>query len=240
MAHRLNLSTSYMQERSLLHDRSVLSNPGWNDLKFDPMDYVRPELTIRDIEIYKEIFDCFDTQRAGSLMPFDLRKAFINCGYKIPRKLVYQIISDFDGDESGHIDFHEFVNMMTMTPCEQDDDEAIKRVFEQFAGKKEYIEKGDLKLIVDEMNEAFKSDKEKEAQLTVEEMNEIFHYFQGENDKEHNEKITWEQFRDFNKKFKLFNKDYKKFIQSIWLFFSFFKRLRTKKTSNQMSHFIKF
>lgn len=205
MAHRLNLSTSYMQERSLLHDRSVLSNPGWNEPKFDPMDYVRPELSIRDIEIYKEIFDIFDSQRAGALMPFDLRKAFLNCGYKIPRKLVYQIISDFDGDESGHIDFHEFVSMMTMTPCQQDTDEEIRRVFEQFAGRKGYIEKEDLKRVVDEMNDSFKSDKEKETALTVEELNEIFHYFQDEKNKEHNDKITWEQFREFNK-------DYMKFI----------------------------
>ena len=206
MDKRLNLSTSYIQDRSTLHDRSVLSNPGWNEVKFDPLDYARPELSIRDIEIYKEIFDCFDSMHSGFLAPFDLRKAFLNCGYKIPKKLVYQIISDFDGDESGGIDFNEFVNMMLMTPCQKDTDEQIKRIFERISGRKGYIEKADLKMIVKEMNEEFKSDKEKENAPEKEDLETIFDHFLEEGKSGHNDKITWEQFLEFNK-------DYMKFIK---------------------------
>ena len=198
MDRRLNLSSSY------IHERSVLSNAGWNEVKFDPIDYARPELSIREIEIYKEIFDCFDSLGSARLAPFDLRKAFLNCGYKIPKKLVYQIISDFDGDESGGIDFNEFVNMMLMTPCQKDSAEEIRRVFEKIAGRKGFIEKQDLKKIVEDMNEEVKSDKEKDNYLTNEQMEEIFNYFQ-EDGKPVNDKITWEQFLEFNR-------DYMKFI----------------------------
>lgn len=200
MDRRLNLSASF------IHDRSVLSNPGWNEERFDPMEYVRPELSVREVEIYKEIFDCFDSLRSGTLAPFDVRKAFLNCGYKIPKKLVYQIISDFDGDESGAIDFEEFVNMMMMTPCQKDTEDEIRRVFERIAGRKGYIEKGDLLKIVDDMNEESKTDREKEVYLKAEELEEIFDYFLPENGRGHNDKITWEQFLAFNK-------DYKKFIE---------------------------
>lgn len=200
MDRRLNLSMSY------LHDRSILSNPGWNENKFDPIDYARPELSENEIEVFKEIFDCFDSLRSGTLSPFDLRKAFLNCGYRIPRKLVYQIISDFDGDESGGIEFNEFLDMMLMTPCQKDSDDEIKRVFEKIAGRKGFIEKKDLKIIVEEMNEDFKTDKEKEDYLTTEALEEIFDYFLEEEKGVHNDKISWEQFLTFNKEYMKFVK----------------------------------
>jgi len=38
-------------------------------------------------------------------------------------------MADFDTDESGIIEFREFVKMMTIKPCEEDTLEDIEKVF---------------------------------------------------------------------------------------------------------------
>jgi Ca2+-binding EF-hand superfamily protein len=38
-------------------------------------------------------------------------------------------MSDFDTDESGIIEFREFVKMMTIKPCEEDTADDIEKVF---------------------------------------------------------------------------------------------------------------
>lgn len=39
------------------------------------------------------------------------------------------MLSDFDNDESGIIEFREFIKMMTMRPCDLDSKDDIERVF---------------------------------------------------------------------------------------------------------------
>lgn len=41
---------------------------------FDPKEFEVAECTLRDIEVYKEIFDFFDTDDDGMLTPMDLRR----------------------------------------------------------------------------------------------------------------------------------------------------------------------
>ena len=43
-----------------------------------------------------------------------------------PWYVSYQIISDFDGDERGVIDFDDFVKMMVKTPCKNDTEKDIR------------------------------------------------------------------------------------------------------------------
>lgn len=38
-------------------------------------------------------------------------------------------MSDFDTDESGIIEFREFIKMMTIKPCEQDTADDIDKIF---------------------------------------------------------------------------------------------------------------
>ena len=38
-------------------------------------------------------------------------------------------MSDFDTDESGIIEFREFVKMMTIKPCEDDTKDDIEKIF---------------------------------------------------------------------------------------------------------------
>jgi centrin-1 len=39
-------------------------------------------------------------------------------------------MSDFDTDESGIIEFKEFVGMMTMKPCKDDTEDDIRNIFD--------------------------------------------------------------------------------------------------------------
>lgn len=56
----------------------------------------------------------------------DLRRAFETIGKYNPKKsLIYKILADFDSDQSGIIEFKEFVKMMTMKPCEEDSEEDL-------------------------------------------------------------------------------------------------------------------
>lgn len=95
---------------------------------FDPKEFIVAECTERDIEVYKQIFDFFDTDDDGMLTPMDLRKVLL-CdtqammqygGYKCQKGFVYQVFAIYDTDLSGEINFKEFVKMMTLKPCEND------------------------------------------------------------------------------------------------------------------------
>ena len=50
---------------------------------FDPKDYLVAEASLRDIEIFKQIFDFFDLHNQGVLTPMDLRRAFLMFNYKV-------------------------------------------------------------------------------------------------------------------------------------------------------------
>lgn len=190
MYQRANQSMSYL-------DKSFLSVGGNEPERFDPKDFIIPETTERDIEIYKEIYDLMDSENDGILKPFDFRKAFIQCGYNIPRKNLYQIISDFDGDESGVIEFKEFVQMMVMTPCKKDSDDDIKRTFDQIARtNKESITKEDIKELVQKLNKDTHYKPKTEENITDEQLDRIFQELGAENDQ-----LSWKKFLEFNKNF---------------------------------------
>lgn len=48
--------------------------PPVRNQNFNPKEFIVPECTERDIEVYKQIFDFFDTDDDGMLTPMDLRK----------------------------------------------------------------------------------------------------------------------------------------------------------------------
>lgn len=81
--------------------------------------------------MFKQVFDYLDTDNDGMLTPLDLRKAIREYGgYKPGRAFVYVAMCKFDADDGGQISFKEFVNMMTVKPCEEDTEEDIERIFD--------------------------------------------------------------------------------------------------------------
>jgi Ca2+-binding EF-hand superfamily protein len=106
----------------------------YQEEQFDPKHYVSVGVSERDVEMYKEVFDLFDVHRSGNLTPNDLRNALEMFGYHPKKHLIYQIISDIDADESGGIDFREFLKIMTdqLRPCDADTEDDYDRVFSYF------------------------------------------------------------------------------------------------------------
>ena len=102
--------------------------------EFNPKNFISVGVTERDVEMYKEVFDLFDVHKIGNLTPNDLRNALEMFGYHPKKHLIYQIISDIDRDESGGLDFGEFLKIMTdqTRPCDEDQQEDYERVFTYF------------------------------------------------------------------------------------------------------------
>jgi Ca2+-binding EF-hand superfamily protein len=54
-----------------------------------------------------------DTHSENRLTPQDIKKALNSCGYSPTIKYIYQMISELDVDDSGGIDFREFLTVVT-------------------------------------------------------------------------------------------------------------------------------
>mmetsp|Transcript_40867 Transcript_40867/g.36256 ORF Transcript_40867/g.36256 Transcript_40867/m.36256 type:complete len:119 (-) Transcript_40867:354-710(-) len=80
---------------------------------FNPKDYVMAGVNERDVLIYKETFDTFDVDDNNLLTPMEIRNSLIKVGYNIKKNQIYQLFSELDEDESGYVDFYEFVKLMT-------------------------------------------------------------------------------------------------------------------------------
>lgn len=103
------------------------------NINFDPKEFMVAECSLRDIEVFKQVFDYLDDDYDGMLTPMDLRKAIREYGnYKPGRPFVYVAMSVFDADDGGEITFKEFVKLMTQHPCESDTVEDIERIFQNF------------------------------------------------------------------------------------------------------------
>jgi len=116
------------------------------NINFDPKDYMVAECSVRDIEIYKQVFDFLDDDYDGMLTPMDLRKCIRDYGgYKPHRAFVYVAMSNFDADDGGEITFKEFVKLMTYRPYETDTQEDIERIFQNFdEDNKGFISEDDI------------------------------------------------------------------------------------------------
>lgn len=84
---------------------------------------------VRDI---KQAFDIFDGDHSGVIDPQELKNAFISLGFGGQNKFVYQILAELDDDQSGGIDFAEFLRLATAKISEKDSRADIDKVFSSF------------------------------------------------------------------------------------------------------------
>eukprot|EP01016_Furgasonia_blochmanni_P037891 TRINITY_DN4511_c0_g2_i1.p1 TRINITY_DN4511_c0_g2~~TRINITY_DN4511_c0_g2_i1.p1 ORF type:complete len:394 (-),score=86.41 TRINITY_DN4511_c0_g2_i1:105-1133(-) len=132
---------------------------------FNAREYLIPGTRERDIYIYKQLFDIMDRNQQELLIPMDLRSAFVALGYNAKRQTIYQMFSDLDQDESGGIDFPEFVKLMVNAACDADTDDGIRKMYQQYdVHRKGHITIEDFQNVMKEMDE----------ELTDEQIKEIF------------------------------------------------------------------
>ncbi|KAK7230566.1 calcium ion binding protein [Aureococcus anophagefferens] len=94
--------------------------------------YERPGLSEEEIEEIREAFNLFDTDGSGTIDPKELKAAMQSLGFEAKNQTIYQMIGDIDKDNSGSIDFEEFLDMMTAKMSDKDTREDIQKVFNLF------------------------------------------------------------------------------------------------------------
>ena len=87
-------------------------------------------------------------------------------GFEPTKEEVYQLVEQFDKDESGTIDFHEFLAIMMKKMQQTSKNEALDEAFKLFDKNGDtYITFEDLKAVAIELNETM-TDEELEEMLS--------------------------------------------------------------------------
>merc|ERR1711908_200764 len=68
----------------------------------------------------REAFNLFDTDHSGSIDYRELKAAMRALGFEVKKEELRKMITDIDADGSGHIEFPEFLEMMTGKMGEKD------------------------------------------------------------------------------------------------------------------------
>ena len=95
-------------------------------------DYVTIMIPIEEVRDIKTAFDIFDGDLSGIVDPQELKKAFEQLGFQGKNKFIYQILAELDDDQSGGIDFAEFLRLATAKMGEKDSRAEIEKVWGSF------------------------------------------------------------------------------------------------------------
>jgi Ca2+-binding EF-hand superfamily protein len=95
-------------------------------------DYVSLTVPIEEVKDIKTAFDIFDGDLSGVVDPQELKNAFVQLGFGGQNKFVYQILAELDDDQSGGIDFAEFLRLATAKLNDKDSRAEVDKVFTSF------------------------------------------------------------------------------------------------------------
>ena len=128
---------------------------------FDPKKYEKNGLTEDEVLEIKEAFDLFDTDHSGTIDTDELKQALGNLGIDAKNQTLQNMMNDIDKNQSGTIDFDEFIEMMTAKMSDKDTREDLEKVFELFIGDDtaDKIELKHLKRVAKELGENMSDDE---------------------------------------------------------------------------------
>lgn len=95
-------------------------------------DYASLTVPVEEVRDIKTAFDIFDGDLSGIVDPQELKRAFEQLGFQGSNKFVYQILAELDDDQSGGIDFAEFLRLATAKMGEKDSRAEIDKVWGSF------------------------------------------------------------------------------------------------------------
>ena len=130
--------------------------------EFNAKSYEKNGLTEDEVMEIKEAFDLFDNDKSGEIDTDELKQALSNLGIDAKNQTLQNMINDIDKNQSGTIDFDEFIDMMTAKMSDKDTREDLTKVFDLFLGDDEKADKSELKHLkrVDmELNENMSEDE---------------------------------------------------------------------------------
>jgi centrin-1 len=124
--------------------------------------YEKNGLTEDEVLEIKEAFDLFDSDKSGEIDTEELKQALKNLGIDAKNQTLQNMMADLDKDNSGKIDFDEFIDMMTAKMSDRDTREDLQKVFKLFLGdddKADRISLKHLKRVARELNENMSDDE---------------------------------------------------------------------------------
>jgi len=99
---------------------------------FKAEDYATMTIPVEEVKDIKTAFDIFDGDLSGVVDPQELKRAFEQLGFGGQNKFVYQILAELDDDQSGGIDFAEFLRLATAKVSDKDSKAEVDKVFTSF------------------------------------------------------------------------------------------------------------
>uniref|UniRef100_A0A1J3HXG0 Calcium-binding protein CML19 n=1 Tax=Noccaea caerulescens TaxID=107243 RepID=A0A1J3HXG0_NOCCA len=128
----------------------------------------------------REVFDLFDIDGSGSIDARELNVAMRSLGFEMNNEQLNELMAEVDKNQSGAIDFDEFVHMMTTKFGERDSTDELSKAFKIIDhdnnGK---ISHRDIKQIAKELGENFtdndieemieEADRDKDGEVNLEE-----------------------------------------------------------------------
>ena len=99
---------------------------------FKAEDYVTLTIPLEEVKDIKTAFDIFDGDLSGVVDPQELKHAFEQLGFQGKNKFVYQILAELDDDQSGGIDFAEFLRLATAKLGDKDSRAEVDKVWTSF------------------------------------------------------------------------------------------------------------
>lgn len=99
---------------------------------FRAEDYASLTIPVEEVRDIKTAFDIFDGDLSGVVDPQELKRAFEQLGFQGDNKFVYQILAELDDDQSGGIDFAEFLRLATAKLSDKDSRAEVDKVWTTF------------------------------------------------------------------------------------------------------------
>ena len=106
---------------------------------FRAEDHATMTIPVEEVRDIKTAFDIFDGDLSGIVDPQELKHAFEQLGFQGDNKFVYQILAELDDDQSGGIEFPEFLRLATAKMSDKDSRAEIDKVWASFDVNKAVI-----------------------------------------------------------------------------------------------------
>ena len=97
-----------------------------------PMKGGKQELSAEQVEEVREAFSLFDVDSSGAISYKELRACMKALQIKVDKEELKKMILEVDADQSGEIEFPEFLQMMTGKMASGDTKEETMKVYKMF------------------------------------------------------------------------------------------------------------
>ncbi len=119
---------------------------------FDASEYCTRGLTEKEVLDIKQAFDLFDANHNGTMSKKELKSAIDALGMDIQGNTFNALLAEIDKDDSGEIDFKEFLEMMTSQLSDDVSRKDCDYVYYLFCGEKDGFDYDDLKKVATDLN----------------------------------------------------------------------------------------